>query len=66
MMRVTPPERQNPDADLREPESRGRIGDPDVSGESQFEPAAEAVAGDRGDGRLRQTANTSYTDPEPA
>ena len=45
---------QDADADLWEPENRCGVGDSDVSGKRQFEPAAKAVAGDGDDGRLAQ------------
>ena len=56
--------RQDADPDLGEPENCCGVGDPNVSGERQFETAAQAVSGDRGDGRLPEPGNTSYTEPD--
>ncbi len=45
---------QDADTDLGESENRCGIGDPDVGGECELQSAAQAVAGDCRDGRLRQ------------
>ena len=46
--------REDAEADLGEAELRGVVGDPEVGGERELEPAAEAVAVDRADRRLRE------------
>ena len=46
--------RDDAERHLREPEDRGLVGDPEVGGQRELEPAAEAVAVDGAQRRLRQ------------
>jgi hypothetical protein len=57
--------RQDSDVDLRKPENRCGICNPNVSGEREFQTAAEewpVIAATVGWG---SAANSSYTEPEP-
>ena len=57
---------QDPDRHLREPEHGGLVGNPKVRRERQLEPAAEAVAVDRADRRLREGRNALVDASAPA